>query len=75
MPFRFLKLAMKVKDLPEARILGRVILGLTGAFVLAPVISRLREPAEMAITDWVGLLVLSGVGGWLIWIAVRGWEA
>ena len=72
MPLRFVKLALKAKDLPEARIIGRVVMGLAGAFVLWPVISRLREPAGMVVTDWVGLVVLSAVGGWLVYAAVRG---
>jgi type III secretory pathway component EscR len=72
MPLRLVKLALKAKDLPEARILGRVALGFTGLFVMAPVASALMRPAELAVTDWVGLLVFTTVGGWLIVLAVRG---
>lgn len=74
MPLRLLKLLLKVKELPEAAIVGRVLLGLAGAFVLAPVVSRLREPSTLATTDWVGMVVLAAVGGWLLAAAVRGGE-
>lgn len=74
MPLRFLKLALKAKEIPEVRILGRVALGLVGVFVLAPVVSSLRDPGALSVTDWLGLVVLSAVGGWLIAVAVRGSE-
>lgn len=73
MPLRFLKLAMKAKELPEARILGRVVVGLVGAYVLWPVVSSLRNPMALALTDLLGLVVFTGVGGWLVVLAVRGW--
>lgn len=73
MPLRFLKLAMKARELPEARILGRVVVGLVGAYVLWPVASSLREPMALAPTDLLGLVVFTGVGGWLVVLAIRGW--
>lgn len=75
MPLRFLKLAMKAKDLPEAVIIGRVILGLVGAFVLWPVVAGLSDPSSLSPTDYVGLVVFTAVGGWLVYVAVRGREA
>lgn len=72
MPLRFLKLVMKARELPEAVILGRVLLGLAGMFVLAPVVSSLRDPSALSVTDHVGLVVLTLVGGWLVYVAVRG---
>lgn len=72
MPLRFLKLAMKARELPEAVIIGRVLLGLVGAFVLWPVVSSLRDPAALSGTDYVGLVVFTAVGGWLVSVAVRG---
>ncbi|MDX1647013.1 MAG: hypothetical protein R3304_07705 [Longimicrobiales bacterium] len=74
MPLRFLKLAMKARDLPEARVVGRVVLALLGVFVLWPVVSSLRDPAGLAPTDYVGIVVFTAVGGWLVGMAVRGWE-
>ena len=72
MPLRFLKLALKARELPEAAILGRVLLGLAGAFVLVPVVSSLTDPAALSVTDWIGLVVLTAVGGWLLGTAVWG---
>lgn len=74
MPLRFLKLAMKARELPEAVIIGRVLLGVVGAFVLWPVVSGLRNPGSLSATDYVGLVVFAAVGGWLVHVAVRGWE-
>lgn len=72
MPLRLLKLAMKAKELPEAVIIGRVLLGLVGAFVLWPVVSSLTDPGSLSLTDYVGLVVFAAVGGWLVYVAVRG---
>lgn len=72
MPLRLLKLAMKAKDVPEVTIIGRVLIGLVGAFVLWPVASGLRDPAALSLTDYVGLVVFSAVGGWLVLMALRG---
>ena len=65
---------MKTKDLPEVRIVARVVVGAVGIFVLWPVASNLRELATLAFTDYVGLAVFSAVGVWLLVLAVRGWD-
>lgn len=75
MPFRFLKLVLKAKDLPEAVIVRRVLLGFAGAFVLAPVVSSLTEPSALSATDYPGLVVLTAVGVWLVYAALRGGDA
>lgn len=72
MPLRFLKLAMKAKDVPEVALVGRVMLGLAGVIVLWPVASGLRDPSSLSVTDWVGLIVFVAVGGWLLLAALRG---
>lgn len=72
MPLRFLKLVMKAKDLPEAMIVGRVIVGIAGVLVLAPVVSSLRNPEALSVTDYAGAAVLAAVGGWLVYVAVVG---
>lgn len=72
MPLRLLKLAMKAKELPEAVIIGRVLVGLVGAFVLWPVVTSLSDPGSLSLTDYLGLVVFTSVGGWLVYVAVRG---
>lgn len=72
MPVPILKLAMKAKDLPEVAIIIRVVLGLVGASVLFPVASSLRDPGALVASDYVGLLVFSAVGLWLLTVAIRG---
>lgn len=74
MPLRFIKLVMKARDLPEAVIIGRILVGLAGVLVLAPVVSSLRNPGAMSTTDYAGSLVLAVVGGWLVYVAVVGRE-
>ena len=74
MPLRFVKLAMKAKDLPEIRIVARVVVGAVGVFVLWPVVTNLRNLPALTVTDYVGLAVFTGVGVWLLSLAVRGWE-
>ena len=72
MPLPFLKLAMKAKGLPEVAVIGRVLLGLAGASVLVPVASSLRDPSALSVTDYLGLIVFTAAGVWLLRIAVRG---
>ena len=74
MPLRFVKAAMKAKDLPEVRIVARFVVGLVGVFVLWPVVTNIRNLSALTVTDYFGLAVFSGVGVWLLSLAVRGWE-
>lgn len=67
-----LRLVWKVRDLPEARIVIRVLTGVLGIFVLIPVGTNLRRSGDLMVTDWVGLAVFTAVGFWLLARAVRG---
>ena len=72
MAIPILKLAMKAKDLPEVVIIGRVVLGIVGVFVLIPVATNLRHPGDLSPTDYIGLVVFAAVGLWLLAVAIRG---
>lgn len=74
MPLRFLKLAAKAKDLPEVRIVARLLVGAVGVYVLWPVVTHLPDLPTLAPTEWLGLAVFTGVGAWLLRLAIRGWE-
>lgn len=74
MPWPLLKLAMKAKNVPEVAIIGRVLLGIVGAFVLVPVASNLRRLGDLAASDYIGLVVFSAVGVWLLRVAIKGRE-
>lgn len=74
MPWTLLKFLNKARHLPEARILIRLALGLAGAFLLFRVIGNLLDPSDLVITDYVGLVVLTAVGLWLLAAALRGWR-
>ena len=74
MPLRFVKLAMKAKEIPEVQVVARVLVGAVGVFVLWPVVTNLGDLAALALTDWVGLAVFTAVGAWLLRLAIRGWR-
>jgi hypothetical protein len=71
-PLRLLKLLLRAKELPEAVIVGRILLGLAGVFVLMPVASSLRDLGALSATDYIGLAVFVAVGIWLLQAAIRG---
>ena len=74
MPWNVLKIAAKARRLPEVVILVRILVGLVGVFVLLPVASSLRDPGDLVASDYVGLVLFTGVGLWLLRAAVRGDE-
>lgn len=66
MALPLLKLALKAKDLPEVAMLGRLLLGAAGVFVLLRVASSLRRLAALTPMDYVGLILFTAVGLWLL---------
>ena len=64
-------LAKKAKNLPELALLGRIALGAAGAFVLLPVATNLLRFSELGLMDYVGLVVFSAVGIWLLAAAIK----
>ena len=74
MPIPLFKLARQAKNLPEVAIVLRVLVGIAGVFVLFPVVSNLRDPGSLSVTDYIGLVVFVGVGVWLLRFAIRGRE-
>ena len=64
-------LAKKAKNLPEVAILGRIALGIAGAFVLFPVATNLLRFSTLGPFDYVGLVVFSVVGIWLLAAALK----
>ena len=71
MPWTLLKLANKARGLPELEIVLRIALGLAGAFLLFRVVTNAMNPADLALTDYVGLVLFTVVGLWLIRAALR----
>ena len=72
MSWTVLKIAAKAKSVPEVAIVIRIVLGLVGGFVLLPVATSLLDPAEVTASDYMGLLVFTAVGLWLLRAALRG---
>ena len=72
MPWTVFRIAAKARRLPEVAIVLRILLGLVGVFVLIPVASSLLDPANLVASDYVGLVLFTGVGLWLIRAALRG---
>ncbi len=70
MSWAILKIAVKAKRVPEVAIVGRILLGAAGGFVLLPVISSLLDPTDLAGADYLGLVVFTAVGLWLLRTAV-----
>ena len=74
MPWTAFKLVAKAKNVTEVAIVLRVLLGLTGVFVLLPVGSAILTPNNLVASDFIGLVVFTAVGVWLIRVAYRGSE-
>ena len=71
MAWTVFRLAAKARRLPEVVIVLRILVGLAGVFVLLPVASSLLDPAELGASDYVGLVLFTGVGLWLLRAALR----
>ncbi len=67
-----IRLVWKARDLPEARVVMRVLTAMLGIFVLIPVGTNVRRLGELSVTDWVGLTVFAAVGASLVYRALRG---
>ena len=72
MSWTVFKIVAKAKSVPEVAIVIRILLGLVGGFVLLPVATSLLDPAELTASDYVGLLVFTAAGLWLLRAALRG---
>ena len=73
MPWTVFRIAAKARRLPEVVIVLRILVGLAGVFVLLPVASSLLDRADLVASDYVGLVLFTGVGLWLLRAALR-WD-
>jgi hypothetical protein len=72
MPLRLLKLANQARKAPEVVVVRRILLAAVGLFVLIPVATNLMRFSELGATDYIALVVFTGVGTWLLRAAVKG---
>ena len=50
----------------------RVMLAIVGLFVMIPVAQSALDPTDLTVIDFVGLVVFTGVGLWLLRVAIKG---
>ena len=74
MPWHLLKLANKARKLPELDILLRGAVGLAGLLLLFRTVTNLVNPSDLGVIDYLGLILFTAVGAWLIRTALRGWR-
>lgn len=72
MPLRLLKLVRRAKEIPEVAIALRILTALVGLYVMIPAGRALLDPSAVSTTDWVGVVVFTGVGLYLLVAAARG---